>query len=256
MILNFKNTNIYYNSVGKGPAVVLLHGFLESSAMWATLIPELSQDRQVITLDFPGLGESGVISEIHSMELLAEVVNEVFEHLQVKKASFVGHSMGGYVSMAFADLFPMKIEKLVLLNSTPISDSEERKDIRDRAVKLVDKNPEAFVRMAIVNWAGETSREKFSKEIEDAYNLALTFPVEGVKAALKGMRDRKDRTDVLKSFPREKYMFLAEDDPIIPVDDSLKLAEECDVNSIVVSGGHLSLIENFPSVREFLLSIL
>lgn len=255
MIFTFKNTSIKYDSVGKGPATVLLHGFLESSKMWEPLIPELSKNRQIITLDFPGLGESGVISEVHSMELMAEVVNAVLTHLEVPCATFIGHSMGGYVTMAFAEMFSEKVERIVLLNSTPIADSEERKNIRDRAVKLLDKNPKAYVRMAIVNWAGETSREKFSKEIENAYNLALTFPVEGIAAALKGMRERKDRTEVLKSFPREKYMFIAEDDPIIPVNENIALAKECGAKPIVVEGGHLSLIENFSAVREFLLSL-
>ena len=256
MIYNFKNTSINYNTIGNGPATVLLHGFLESSKMWDPLIPDLSKNRQIITVDFPGLGESGVISETHSMELMAEVVSEILKHLQVETATFIGHSMGGYVTMAYAEMFPDQIEKLVLLNSTPIADSEERKKTRDRALKIIDRSSRAYISMAIVNWAGETSREKFSEEIEISKNLAYTFPIEGIKAALKGMRDRKDRTEVLKAFPREKYMFLAEDDPIIPVHDSLNIAKECGVKTKVVDGGHLSVIENLPAVREFLLSIL
>ena len=110
--------------------------------------------------------------------------------------------------------------------------------------------------MAISNWANESSREKFSEEIEFSKNLAYTFPVEGITAALKGMRERKDRTEILKAFPREKYMFLAEDDPIIPVEETVKLSKECGAKTKVVKGGHLSTIENLPAVREFLHSII
>lgn len=235
--------------------MVLLHGFLESSKMWDPLLSELSENRQVITIDLPGLGESGVIAETHSMEVMAEVVDAILKHLKISSATFIGHSMGGYVTMAYAEMYPDKVEKIVLLNSTSIADSEEKKETRNRALKIIDRSPNAYISMAIVNWAGENSREKFSKEIEISKNLAYTFPVKGIKAALKGMRDRKDRTEVLKAFPREKYMFLAEDDPIILVQDSLKLAKKCGVKTKVVDGGHLSVIENLPSVREFLFSI-
>lgn len=255
MIFNYKNTTINYNSVGEGPATVLLHGFLESSKMWDPLLSGLAKNRQIITIDLPGLGESGVISKTHSMELMAEVVDEILKHLQIATATFIGHSMGGYVTMAYAEMFPQKVEKIVLLNSTPIADTEERKETRDRALNIIDRSPKAYISMAIVNWAGETSREEFSEEIENAKTLALTFPVEGIKAALRGMRDRRDRTEVLKSFPKEKFMFLGEDDPIMPLQDCLRIAKECGAQTKVVKGGHLSLIENLPAVREFFISL-
>src|SRR5690606_23884260 len=125
---NFKNTQIYYDTRGNGPAMVLLHGFLESSKMWEPLIPELSKNRQIITIDLPGMGESGVIEEIHSMELMAQVVDALIDHLQIPIATLIGHSMGGYVTMAFTEMYADKVEKLVLLNSTPIADSEEKKN--------------------------------------------------------------------------------------------------------------------------------
>lgn len=242
--------------MGKGPATVLLHGFLESSKMWDPLLTELSKNRQLITIDLPGLGESGVISEIHSMELMAQVVNEILKHLEISSATIIGHSMGGYVTLAFTELFPEAVEKIILLNSNSLSDSEERKKIRNRTIKIFNKNPRAFLSMAISNSAAETSRDKFSEQIEISKNLAYTFSDEGIKAALKGMRDRKDLTKVLNDFPREKYMLLAKEDSIIFLEESLKLAKACNVKTQVVEGGHLSLIENLSSVRKFLLSIL
>lgn len=256
MIFDFNNTPIHYNVVGEGPTIVLLHGFLESSKMWDSLVPTLSKNRKILTIDLPGLGESGVISDIHSMELMAEVVDAVLNHLQISSATFVGHSMGGYVTMAYADLFTNRVEKIVLLNSTPIADSEEKKDVRDRSIEIINRNANAYISMAIANWAGKESREKFSDEIEESKNLAYTFPIDGIKAALKGMRDRKDRTSVLKSFSGEKYILLSEDDPLMPVKDNLELAKKCGAKTKVVDGGHLSTIENLPAVKEFLISIL
>src|SRR5690606_26877961 len=208
MTFNFNNIPVYYETFGNGPAIVLLHGFLESSTMWKPLIPELSKNHFTITIDFPGHGKSGVISEIHSMELMTEVVNEMLKYLHVPAATFIGHSMGGYVSLAYAELFPEKVEKLVLLNSTPAADSEERKENRDRALKIIDQNAKAYIGMAIGNLFAETSREKFTAEIDALKKEAYSFPMEGIKAAIKGMRDRKDRTEVLRQFNKEKFMVL------------------------------------------------
>ena len=256
MTYHFKNNPIHFETYGKGSAVVLLHGFLESSTMWKPLLPELSKNHFVITIDFPGHGKSDVISEVHSMELMAEVVNEILQNLQIPSATFIGHSMGGYVALAFAEMFQEKIEKLILLNSTPAADAEERKENRNRALKVIDQNPQAFLSMAIGNLFAETSRKKFSSEIEALKTEAFSFPVEGIKATIKGMRDRKDRTDFLKNFSKEKYLILSEQDPILPVIETKELAEKCNASVIIIDGGHISVVENFNAVSKTLESIL
>lgn len=234
--------------------MLLLHGFLESSQMWEPLIPQLLEHHQVITIDLPGMGKSEVISDVHSPDLMAEVVKEILDYQKIDSAIFVGHSMGGYVTMAMAELFPEKIETLVLLNSSPVADTHERRRNRDRAIKMMDKHPQAFVRMAIANWSGESGREIHKEKLEAAKKIASTFPVEGIKAALRGMKERPDRTEVLKRFPREKYVFLSEDDPIIPVKKTTRLAENCYARPVIVEGGHLSVIENLQAVEQFLYS--
>lgn len=255
MTFQFNNIPIYYNTFGNGPAIVLLHGFLESSTMWNPLISALSKNKTVVTLDFPGHGKSDVFAETHTMELLAEIVNELLKHLQISQATFVGHSMGGYVALAFAELFSEKTERLILLNSTPAADSTERKKNRNRALKVIDQNPQAYISMAIVNLFAETSREKFAVEIEALKKEALRFPMEGIKAAIKGMRDRKDRTELLKNFGKEKFMLLAEEDPILPILEARKLAETCNVSVKTIPGGHMSLIENTEAVGKYLFFI-
>ncbi|HAV55507.1 MAG TPA: alpha/beta hydrolase, partial [Aequorivita sp.] len=193
MMFQFKNTPIHFETFGKGPAMVLLHGFLESSNMWNPLIPEFSKTNTLITMDFPGHGKSGVIAEIHTMELMAEVVQGLLQQLKISSATFIGHSMGGYVALAYAEMFSEKVEKLILLNSTPEADSEERRENRNRALKVIRQNPQAYISMAIGNLFAESSRERFDKRIAILKKEAFAFPVEGVTAAIKGMRDRKDR---------------------------------------------------------------
>ena len=147
----YKNTKISYSDSGKGGAIVLLHGFLENQKMWQELVPELSKKYRVITIDLLGHGDSGCLGYVHSMEENADVVHSVLSELRIRKAIFVGHSMGGYVALAFAELHPANVKGLVLLNSTSKADSEERKKNRDRAIKAVKKDYMGFIRLSIAN---------------------------------------------------------------------------------------------------------
>ncbi len=256
MIIQFKQTPIFYKISGKGPAVVLLHGFLESSFMWKKLVSELSKTKTVIIIDLPGHGKSGVIAETHSMELMAESVDFVLEQLFIPSATLIGHSMGGYVALAFAENYPEKIEKLVLLNSVPTEDSPERKENRDRALEVFKKNPKAFISMAISNLFAEISREKFIDEIEASKKDAYDFPTEGITAAIKGMRKRKDRTSVLREFKKEKFMICALEDPLIPISEAEIIATKCGTGFKIVPSGHVSIIEEFDAVKNYLHLIL
>ena len=109
MIYHFNEVPIFYEVTGEGPHMLLLHGFLESSTIWSTIVPELSGDNTMVTLDLPGHGKSGCIAETHSIELMAEVVYSLLKYLKIKSVSFVGHSMGGYVALAFAEKYEHKI---------------------------------------------------------------------------------------------------------------------------------------------------
>jgi len=252
MTHTFKNTPIYYSITGSGPAMVLLHGFLESSTMWDKYILSLSEKYTVITIDFPGHGKSGVVSDTHSMQLMAKVVKSALNELNIESATFVGHSMGAYVALAYTELFPDEVEKLVLLNSTPTADSEERKQNRRRALKVLDHNAEAFISMAIMNLFSENSKKKFISEIEALKKEALQFPVAGIQAAIRGMIDRKDRTEVLANFRREKVMVCGNDDPIMPISDSKNISEKTNSKLIQLEGGHMSWLENTDETHRIL----
>lgn len=251
----FKGHNIHYSEIGDGEAVIFLHGFLESRRMWDKLLPSLT-DKRCVFVDLPGMGESEVVAEVHTMELMAEVVKALMDTLNIDTATFVGHSMGGYITLAFAELFPERISKIIMLNSTFRADDEERKETRDRAVRLMGEHPKAFISMAISNWATEASREQFGDEIEALKDYAITFPTTGIIAALKGMRDRKDRSEVLRNFDKPKFLLLGEEDPLIPAEETAREAESLGVKTKIIPGGHMSVIENFEELQKFLVEVL
>lgn len=248
----YKNTKISYSDTGKGNAVVLLHGFLENQTMWQDLVPELSKKHRVITIDLLGHGETECLGYVHSMEENADVIQAVLSKLRIRKGAFVGHSMGGYVALAFAELYPEKVRGLVLLNSTSKADSEERKANRNRAIKAVKKDYTTFIRLSITNLFSPDNRERLIDEIEKVKIEALKTPLQGVVASLEGMKIRKDREVLLHLTPYPKMLILGKKDPVLIYETALEQIENTVVKLVTFPDGHMSHIEN----REELLKVL
>ena len=162
----YKNIKISYTETGKGTAVVMLHGFLENQTMWQDFVPELSKKNRVITIDLLGHGQTECLGYVHSMEDQADMVHAVLHELKIRKAVLIGHSMGGYVALAFAELYADTVKGIVLLNSTSRADSDERKINRDRAIIAVKQNYTTFVRMSIANLFSEDNRVRLADAIE------------------------------------------------------------------------------------------
>lgn len=183
---------------------------------------------------------------------MAEVVHSVLESLEIKQTRFIGHSLGAYVSLAFAELFPEKINTLILLNSTTESDSEERKINRDRAIRLIKKDSKLFITLAINNLFNEKTKHLHSLEIKQLKEDAFLFPIEGIIATIKGMRDRKDRTEVLKKFNGLKYLICGNEDTMIPKNSSIRVSKKTNSEIHFVDSGHMTVNEN----REEMIKIL
>jgi pimeloyl-ACP methyl ester carboxylesterase len=252
----YKNTKISYSETGKDTAVVLLHGFLENQIMWQDLVPELSQKHRVITIDLLGHGNTECLGYVHTMEDNADIVHAVLHELKIRKAIFIGHSMGGYVALAFAELYPDFMKGLVLLNSTSRADSEERKLNRDRAIKTVKKDYSAFVRLSIANLFSEDNRDRLANEIEKVKEEALQTPLQGIVASLEGMKIRKDREVLLHFGPYPKLFVLGEKDTVLIYNENIDQIEKTNVQLITFPDGHMSHIENKKELTSVLLDFL
>ncbi len=248
-----KNTKIAYSETGKGTAVVLLHGFLENATMWNFYVPEFSKKYRVITIDLLGHGQTECMGYLHTMEDMADAVHAVLHELRIRKAIFVGHSMGGYVALAFAELYPDNVKGIVLLNSTSRADSEERKGNRDRAIVCVKKDYSAFIRMSIANLFSEDNREKLSEEIENVKLEALKTPLQGIVAALEGMKTRNDREVLLHFAPYPIMLILGEKDPVLNFNETKEQIDGTEVKFASFPDGHMSHIENRNKLGKVLL---
>jgi pimeloyl-ACP methyl ester carboxylesterase len=252
----YKNTKISFTDDGKGTVVVLLHGFLENKTMWDKYVSALSKNHRVITIDLLGHGETECLGYVHTMEDQADMIFAVLISLRIRKIVLIGHSMGGYVALAFAELYPDYVKGLFLLNSSSRADSDERKINRDRAIKAVKQNHTNFVRISITNLFSEDNREVLAKEIEKVKLQALKTPLQGIVASLEGMKIRKDREVLLHFAPYPIQLVLGKKDGVLIYDDTVDQIEGTKVELTTFPDGHMSHIENEKELKIVLLEFL
>ncbi|PQJ68924.1 alpha/beta fold hydrolase [Polaribacter butkevichii] len=244
MILDYKKARISYTDAGKGTAVVLIHGFLENATMWDKITPELTKRNRVITIDLLGHGKSDCLGYVHAMELFSETVEAVLKHLKIRKFILVGHSLGGYISLAIAKMNPTRIKGLCLLNSTSNEDSKERKKIRTRANKLVQNNFENMVKMSVSNLFNQENLSKFKEEIEAVKTAALQTSLQGYIAAQEGMKLRENMNAFLADSQFKKMIIMGAKDPVLDLEISKVEAKKINAELVVFPDGHMSHIEN------------
>ena len=213
------DTAIHYMDIERGEKVlVLLHGYLESLEIWDEFAGQLGKDGyRIVSLDLPGHGISEVIGETHSMEFLAGIVAQLMEKLNIPKATLVGHSMGGYVALAFAEAYPDKLEGLVLFHSTPDADSEEKKENRLREIEVVKAGRKEMLSRTLPGkrYAPE-NRKKMMEEIDAGALQVMLTEDEGIIALLNGMMQRKDQNDMLKELRVPELFIFGCHDELIP----------------------------------------
>lgn len=252
----YRSVNFGYSDEGKGTAVVLLHGFLENRFMWKEFMDFLPKSYRKISIDLPGHGESDNLGYIHTMEDMAAMVKALLDHLKIKKHFCLGHSMGGYVSLALAEKHPDQIRGLILMNSTSRADSEEKKRNRDKAVFLAKKAHKSYIRLSIPNLFRPKNRKIFSDELKQVKKEALKTSKQSVIAALEGMKIRPDREVLLHFSPYPVMVVAGETDPILNFEDLKEQMQAEKVVGLITPNGHMSHIEDkdlvFRALKKFI----
>ena len=255
-VFTYRSAEFHYSDTGSGIAVVFLHGFLENQSMWKDLISALPKKYRAITLDLPGHGQSHNLGYIHTMEDMAELVKALINELKLKKAFLAGHSMGGYVALAFAEKYPDFVRGIILQNSTARADSHTKKLDRDRAIALVKENPKSFVRKSIPNLFRPKNRITMREVVTWVKKEALKTSPQGIVAALEGMKIRPDREVLLHFAPYPVLFIAAQNDPILPFETLKSQLKAEKVTPCVTENGHMGHIEDSEKVCKSLLSFL
>ena len=220
----YKGKKILYRDAGKGPAIILVHGFLENMGMWDYFSNKLTPSYRVVTVDLPGFGGSECLGDTHSMEEMAEVINEVLKHLKIETCLMVGHSMGGYVTLAFAAAYPDKLKGFGLFHSHARADSDEAKVNRDRAIAVVNSDHGSYIFNFFPDLFAQENVPNFQKEIEQMQHDAIKTTPQAIVAALDGMKQRSDKLEVLIEAKVPVLFILGKKDSRIPFEKTLAQA--------------------------------
>lgn len=239
--------------------VVLLHGYLESMYVWDDFAPLLTPSVRVITVDIPGHGISEVKGEVHTMEMVADVLHQMLKSLEIERVTMVGHSMGGYVALAFCARYPEQLDGLVLLSSTPNPDTEAKRENRRREIALVRAGKkDALARVAPEAGFAEQNRRRLRSYIDDLTECVHITEDDGIVALLGGMMERADQNEMLRKSTVPQLFILGKKDGYIPVE----VAEEIVANhpqaqvAWLEESGHMGFIEEPEACAEALLKFV
>lgn len=178
--------------------LVLVHGYLETSNVWEKMLPELEKNFKVVRVDLPGHNHQAAIAEIQTMDLMAQELKKTVDHLGLKDFHLVGHSMGGYVSLAYAEAHPHDLKSLTLFFSTYFGDSSDKKENRQKSLRIIEEQFGKYVNAGVRILFNPHELELHAEEIELAKREALNTTIDGAIACVKGMMARPTRKSVLK----------------------------------------------------------
>lgn len=258
---HFKEIKVRYSDQGKGRAIVFLHGFMENMEMWKDFSSQLSKSYRVICIDLPGFGETPVIGYIHTMEQMATCVKAVMDSLRLRRYILVGHSMGGYVSLAFAELFHDNVSGLCLFHSTAAADSEEKKVSRDKAIEVVKRKPHQYIQLFFEPLFAPQNVEKFKNEIEQFQLRASTLTPAAIVNALEGMKARKNMEWMLGMTDIPVGFIIGKLDFAIPFEQVVKQSTLAKHSKMLLleNVGHMGFLEakdeTLLFVRQFARSV-
>ena len=227
-------------------------GFLENSSMWTAIKSVLFENNRVICIDLLGHGQTGCLGYIHTMEEMADAVIAVLDYLELKSYQVIGHSMGGYVSLALAEKNPDAILRLCLMNSTYHADDYEMKALRKRANKMVQANFETMVRMSVTNLFSSESRASNNEAINKVIIQALKTPLQGYIAGQEGMLLRVNKFEFLKHLEVEKLIIIGKKDLVVKREQIKRETIGTDIICVELALGHMSHIENYTELSYIL----
>ncbi|WP_141502575.1 alpha/beta fold hydrolase [Paenibacillus luteus] len=230
---------------GLTETVVLLHGYCGSSAYWEKIVDDLEPYVRVIAPDGRGHGRSSAPEdEIYTMEKYADDVAELLIGLQIHNAVMLGHSLGGYITLAFAEKYAKKLSAFGLIHSTPLADSDAAKENRDKAVAALEENGiKPFVDGLLPKLFAPNHVETLAEEVERGKQIGYGTALQGAIGTAKGMKTRVDRKHVIEQSDLPVLLVAGANDKVIPVENVFAAANAATVKVELKSAGHMSMAE-------------
>jgi pimeloyl-ACP methyl ester carboxylesterase len=251
--INIDGINIAYVRRGQGAPLVLIHGYPLDHSIWDEVAPLLEDDFDLIIPDLRGFGESDVMEADHSIIDYASDIAGLLTHFKIKKAYLAGHSMGGYVALAFAREYPDRVSGLALVSTQLLGDPPDKKEGRyATAQQVLQQGVEVVVDAMTPKLSSDARIQGRVREL-----MSHQRPL-GVYSALTAMAERPDSTDLLETFNFPLVIVHGGADALIPVERGreMKAAHPAAHFVELPGAGHLPMLENPEQVAEALKSFM
>lgn len=244
---------VHYRDEGRNnkKTVVLLHGFLQNLDVWSSYVLSYMHDFRVLTIDLPGHGHTDTFGEVHSMDMMARVVKTVLDEAGVNQCVMVGHSMGGYVALAFAEKYPYSLRGLGLVNSHALCDSDSHRESRQAVCEQVMENRASYIVNFVPTLFDDSNRAALLQDIKDLQDQCLETRADSIIAAQMGMMNRPSRIGVLQQLEVPVLFVYGKNDKRIPIEIAISQAMIPSHSEILLLDhvGHMSFMEEREYVK-------
>lgn len=259
--LLYQNKKIFYRIIGNGNPVVFIHGFGEDGNIWSSQVEYLKDKFNLIIPDLPGSGKSEMIDDM-SMEGMAEVIKKILDKESSEippsgggGASIIGHSMGGYITLAFAEKYPESVSAFGLFHSTAFADSDEKKATRRKGIDFINQHGAfEFLKTASPNLFAQKTKDEKPELINDFIAGLHNFSAASLVSYYEAMIKRPDRTEMLQKAAVPVLFIMGKYDNAVPLEDGLKQSHLPEKSYIYVlqNSGHMGMLEENEKSNEIL----
>jgi len=250
----YQTKKIFYRTIGSGDPVMLVHGFGEDGNVWDKQVEYLKVKYRLIVPDLPGSGQSEMINDM-SMEGMAEVLHSIIHEEHIDKCTVIGHSMGGYITLALVEGYWNHVDAFGLFHSSAFADTEEKKETRKKGIGFIKQQGAfEFLRTTTPNLFSPNSKEQIPDSINNFIESLKGFTPEALISYYEAMINRPDRTSILKNTKNSVLFIAGEHDNAIPINDVLKqchLPEKSYIH-VLKKSGHMGMMEETQNANRIL----
>ncbi len=256
----YQDATLNYTDAGSGDTLVLLHGFGEDSSIWNEQVNLLKTHCRVIVPDLPGSGQSEIPQgENVSIDDYAECLNALLNEEKINSCILLGHSMGGYITLAFAKKYPEKLKGFGLVHSTAFEDSDEKKATRKQGIRMIAEHGAfVFLENTTPNLFSKNFKANHSDIVAAFIEQGRSFSNEALIQYYTAMMNRPDTTAVLKNATVPVLFVIGSEDVAAPLNDLLKQVH-LPANShihIIEGVGHMSMMERPEELNTYVLQFV
>jgi len=248
------DAKLSYYTYGNGKPLLLMHGFAEDNSIWKHQIDHLSKKYFVIAPDLFGVGNSEYLDkENTTIKNYAEAIKEIIKAEKIDRFIMIGHSMGGYITLAYLHLYPEDLEGIGLVHSTIFADDENKKLVRQKAIEFIKSHGGAsFLKTSIPGLYFDVS--KFESDIHSQIEISTGINDEALIQYYQSMLNRQDATKWVQATDVPLLMIVGKHDKAIPFNQSLKQFHLSHLTYLKVlqSSAHMGMIEQPEVVNQFI----